>query len=76
MNLKLYLAIRFSIYETNCAVSVYVLTEHKTAIQMAASRRGVSAYLKFGREQSVTCHWLLIYSLEDPIFSFGGIRFS
>lgn len=34
---------------------------------MKASRRGVSAYLKFRHEHSFTCHWLLIYSLERPI---------
>lgn len=34
---------------------------------MKATRRGVSAYLKFRQEHSFTCHWLLIYSLESPI---------
>lgn len=34
---------------------------------MMTSCRGVRAYLKFHQEHSVTCHWLLIYSLERPI---------
>lgn len=48
-------------------IALFTYSPRQTAKQMKASRRGVSAYLKFRQEHSFTCHRLLIYSLEGPI---------